>query len=1561
MRNMKKRLLSTLLALLLLLSIAPVSAGAAAAQGQPMTVRVSEVQALAGATVTVTVSLENNPGLASFKARVAYDSSIVTLQQVEYNPGLGGQSIQPQSLTSPVTLTWVNPFGECTLDTVFATLTFAISETAADGDVSPIVLTANPNDIYDGDENNISVNIVNGAVRVLECVPGDINKDGDTNNKDLTRMFQYLANWNVEVNEPVILDTNGDGNINNKDLTRLFQYLADWDVDLHPDPIPRCRHDLVYHARIEPSCTVTGQKEYWRCSICGKYYGDVNASSEVTPDSLILPPAHTEEIIPATSTMSEGKRCSVCGTILVEPRPIGSGEYTIQFQAGMIDNFDPVEVAKVQNSTYRYGEAKALPTLRMDRYTFIGWSDQYGNFYQDPGVIPAGTAGDLILRDHWISQRNQAKAKLTLDDPLVLEDLDNHMVLFCYEIGTIEHVPLFTIETLNSVNGMITVHRHTDERTLTATDFSTIGTAVSRETTQSTQFELSEALTEQTQVSEEYLRTSGKDRTVAEEEARSQSTTHSVSNSSGGSSEQYLYNDVTKRDATNENYVLNTNLDTGVSNELTMGVKNTTTVEAGVKFPIDILSVNAGVKNTTEFSVQDTLKTYMDYSVGSTSTWNHDTFNESHSASSTTNSRTWNSTNAYSTAATVSNSTSISEALHEMVSNNYHYGESYSVSQVGTEAHGHASTQGATTDERHSIEFTKQAIQVDTVEYQTTGKTFGNYRLVMAGTMHVFAVVGYDIASGDYFVYTFNVMGDGSRNDGWYEYMDYSYDNTFTDHENSVIPFAVPKYVNDYVNSRLVYTEGLEYIYNNRTHTATVSNYTGTDTVVYVPSYTVDAQGTAFRVTGITSGAFSGKAALEAVSLGRFVSAIPDSAFEDCSSLEYVICPAVTSIGSRAFYNCTSLHEFKISRQVDALGENAFFNVPSLIAEVSYDKDHPEITKELAENAAASGALMIKLDLSDVYDPDEQHPGEKKPVSFPLALNVGSNTSKFTLKGGGNPFTALSLVSHSATTSLEQLHLLTPVGIPLVLYSDRVELYAVDVENCAAYVMTLRGANPTVLHLSGTNTFETSNDTAIVSKGINVTYGNSGALHMYGSIKHCGEIGGSSDRILFSSGQYISIAEDVYNSIVDGAYTLTFDSNGGSEPSPASIQVYTGQAVGTLPTVSKQGHTFDGWYLEDGSLVTPDTIYPGGTHVLTAQWTPNTFTLTLNANGGTCSTASKAVTYGTAVGALPIPTRANFQFAGWFLSSGVELTESMVFPGDSDQTATAVWLPDVYTVSWNNGTGYTINVSRTNSPYENASTGALSSGAAVYYGDVLSVSYTPATGYSIDQHGETSIVVAGNTVSDAIYATASANPYTYYINYVSVNGTVLGSETATFPYGALITISPLAYSGYTAPDAQTVAWDSTSAKTITFTYTPISASNATKTGTISTAPKLTYSAVVEYQNRTATSVQLRVRWTTTIGASGYTVYGQNFKATVGNTDTGKVQVAAFNTWKNSSSSNRSSTGTSGWITVPLNTTNATTVSMSIYYWQTNSNGTDMHAYNGTDAVNTTWTINIPAY
>ena len=63
-----------------------------------------------------------------------------------------------------------------------------------------------------------------------------------------------------------------------------------------------------------------------------------------------------------------------------------------------------------------------------------------------------------------------------------------------------------------------------------------------------------------------------------------------------------------------------------------------------------------------------------------------------------------------------------------------------------------------------------------------------------------------------------------------------------------------------------------------------------------------------------------------------------------------------------------------------------------------------------------------------------------------------------------------------------------------------------------------------------------------------------------------------------------------------------------------------------------------------------------------------TRTVTFNANGGTVSPTSRSVVNGNQVGALPIPSRANHTFIGWFSTSattgGVERTSTFVVASD---------------------------------------------------------------------------------------------------------------------------------------------------------------------------------------------------------------------------------------------------------------------------------------------------------
>ena len=138
---------------------------------------------------------------------------------------------------------------------------------------------------------------------------------------------------------------------------------------------------------------------------------------------------------------------------------------------------------------------------------------------------------------------------------------------------------------------------------------------------------------------------------------------------------------------------------------------------------------------------------------------------------------------------------------------------------------------------------------------------------------------------------------------------------------------------------------------------------------------------------------------------------------------------------------------------------------------------------------------------------------------------------------------------------------------------------------------------------------------------------------------------------------------------VIGAYTVTFQSEGGSEVA-SQIRANTPADQPADPT--KEGYTFIGWYKGEEKWNFADAV---ATDLpLTAKWQINRYTITFDTAGGS-EVPSITQDYGTAITPPAAPTRTGYTFAGW------DKTIPTTMPA-GDMTITAQWQLNQYTITF---------------------------------------------------------------------------------------------------------------------------------------------------------------------------------------------------------------------------------------------------------------------------------------
>ena len=162
------------------------------------------------------------------------------------------------------------------------------------------------------------------------------------------------------------------------------------------------------------------------------------------------------------------------------------------------------------------------------------------------------------------------------------------------------------------------------------------------------------------------------------------------------------------------------------------------------------------------------------------------------------------------------------------------------------------------------------------------------------------------------------------------------------------------------------------------------------------------------------------------------------------------------------------------------------------------------------------------------------------------------------------------------------------------------------------------------------------------------------------------------------------------------AFTLRFDSAGGSAVTQTRT-LRAGELLGALPTTTRIGYTFAGWYADalSDAPFTAQSAMPGVDTTLSAHWTPNSYTVTLRylyggmtqgnsewtAVEGSYNETYKA--YETWVRSfrpdsesftLPEPIRNGYAFLGWTDANGKSAMSVTIPQGTAENLVyDAVW------------------------------------------------------------------------------------------------------------------------------------------------------------------------------------------------------------------------------------------------------------------------------------------------
>lgn len=421
-------------------------------------------------------------------------------------------------------------------------------------------------------------------------------------------------------------------------------------------------------------------------------------------------------------------------------------------------------------------------------------------------------------------------------------------------------------------------------------------------------------------------------------------------------------------------------------------------------------------------------------------------------------------------------------------------------------------------------------------------------------------------------------------------------------------------------------------------------------------------------LTTLNGNAFLECAKLESINLPKDLTTMGKDVFNNCTSLAKVDCPpdmVLTELPDYTFAGCINLSEITLPVSIKKIGWSAFNNCGKL-----QNFTLPAELEELASYAFyfCSGLCGGTLDLPSTVTKIDSSAFDKCDIE---RLNIDKNNSLQTL--GNGAFNGVALVVCFDRSTYEKVHRVAVAPTEVRMMYDIADVL-LEPASIGDQIYTGEEIKPEVkLYVEENGEehfFELDRDyTVAYENNINITADvENGRAKIILTPTKDGSLHGGPREVYFTI-------------LAPQKYPVVMQNSDGGTSSASPEEAEEGTKV-ELTATPNEGYHFVEWQVLSGgvSIENNSFIMPAAEVCIQAVFEADTYTVTLNANGGTINSGDvTSYTYG--VGAV-LPTADNMSytghtFNGWYEDSsfsGSPVT-AISATDTGDKTFYAKWVP----------------------------------------------------------------------------------------------------------------------------------------------------------------------------------------------------------------------------------------------------------------------------------------------